>query len=493
VNSHLLALQVVVPLMAAPICVLIRHPLLTRLFTVAVAITTLCISWMILSEVQTAAVISYELGGFAPPLGIELRVDHTNSFVLLIVSMIGAVVAGLGGAMSELSLPRERHYLFYAAYLLCLCGLLGITITGDAFNIFVFLEVSSLSAYTLIGMGKTRRALKAAFSYLIMGTVGGTFILIGVGLMYQMTGTLNIAELAERLRMVEPNRTMVVAFAFLAVGTAIKLAVFPLHQWLPNAYAYAPAMVSAFLAATATKVSYYVLARLVFTVFGAAYVFGTLGFDKILLPASLLAMFIGSTAAIYQTDLKRLLAYSSIAQIGYMTLGLSMNSHYGLTGGLVHLFNHALMKGGLFLVVACVVFRLSTSKVDDFRGLGHRMPLTMAAFVIGGLSLIGVPGTVGFVSKWYLVVGALQKGWLVVAVLILLSSLLAVVYIWRVVELAYLQKPAEGEESCEAPLSMLIPTWILIWGTVYFGLDTTLTAQIAETAAAQMMGLGGLQ
>jgi multicomponent Na+:H+ antiporter subunit D len=445
-----------------------------------------------MGEVQVQGVISYELGGFAPPLGIELRVDHANSFILLIVSMIGAVVLSLGGSISEISLPKERYYLFYAAFLLCLSGMLGITVTGDAFNVFVFLEVTSLSAYTLISMGKTRRALKAAFAYLVMGTIGGTFILIGIGLMYQLTGTLNMADLAERLQAMESNRTMVVAFAFLGVGTAIKLAVFPLHQWLPNAYAYAPAMVSAFLAATATKVSFYVLVRLVYTVFGAAFVFGTLGFDMVLLPVSLLAMFIGSIAAIYQTDLKRMLAYSSIAQIGYMTLGLSMNSHMGLTGGLVHLFNHALMKGGLFLVVACVVFRLSTSQIEDYRGLGRRMPLTMAAFVVGGLSLIGVPGTVGFVSKWYLVVGALEKGWLPVAVLILLSSLLAVIYVWRVIELAFLQKPRAGEGPCEAPLSMLIPTWVLIWGTVYFGLDTTLTAQVAETAASQLMGLGGL-
>jgi multicomponent Na+:H+ antiporter subunit D len=492
VSSNLPALQVILPLMAAPVCVLLRHHLASRIFALAISWTSLCVSWAILGEVQVQGVISYELGGFPPPMGIELRIDHGNAFILMIVSLIGAVVMTLGKALDEISLPQERHYLFYAAYLLCLCGLLGITVTGDAFNVFVFLEVTSLASYTLISMGKTRRAVRAAFSYLIMGTIGGTFILIGIGLMYQMTGTLNMADLAVRLQALEPNRTMVVAFAFLGVGTAIKLAVFPLHQWLPNAYAYAPAMVSAFLAATATKVSYYVLVRVIFTIFGAAYVFGTLGFDMVLLPVSILAMFIGSTAAIFQTDLKRLLAYSSIAQIGYMTLGLSMNSHYGLSGGLVHLFNHALMKGGLFLVVACVVYRISSSKIEDYRGLGRRMPLTMAAFVIGGLSLIGVPGTVGFVSKWYLVVGALQKGWLIVAVLILLSSLLAVVYIWKVVELAYLQKPAEGAGPCEAPLSMLIPTWILIWGTVYFGLDTTLTAQVAETAAAQLMGLGGL-
>jgi multicomponent Na+:H+ antiporter subunit D len=203
-------------------------------------------------------------------------------------------------------------------------------------------------------------------------------------------------------------------------------------------------------------------------------------------------MFSGSLAAIHQTSLKRLLAYSSVAQIGYLTLGLSFASVTGLTGGLVHLFNHALMKGGLFLAVASMAFRLGTSDLDRLPGIGKRMPLTTAAFVLGGLALIGVPGTVGFVSKWYLVLAALEKGWTPVAVLIVLSSLLTVIYVWTVVELAYFRQPEEGALAGikEAPASMLIPTWILIGATVYFGLDTELTVGVAQAAAEQLFAGG---
>ena len=274
----------------------------------------------------------------------------------------------------------------------------------------------------------------------------------------------------------------------MVVGTGIKLAVFPLHQWLPNAYSYAPPVISAFLAATATKVSYYVLARIIFTLFGAAFVFETMGLQRLLMPLSVLAMFLGSAAAIYQTDLKRLLAYSSIAQIGYMTLGLSFANVEGLTGGIVHLFNHALMKGGLFLVVAGIVYRLGSSHIDDLRGIGRKMPITMAAFVVGGLSLIGVPGTVGFISKWYLVLAALQAGSMLIAFMILASSLLAVVYVWRVVEVLYFSGDSEpNEELRDPPWSMLIPTWALIGATIWFGFQTDVTAGAAADAARMLL------
>jgi len=484
--EHLPALQIVLPLVAAPLCLLLRNARWVRVFAVAVSWGCLAMALSLLARVTDHGVISYFMGGWVPPLGIEYRVDLLNAYVLVIVSGIASVVLPFGIEGANLRIPRERTYLFYAAFLLGLSGLMGIAITGDAFNIFVFLEISSLASYTLISLGRDRRALTAAFYYLVMGTVGGTFILIGVGLLYQMTGTLNLQDLAQRLPPILETRTIWMAFAFLVIGTSIKLAVFPLHQWLPNAYSFAPAVVSAFLSATATKVAYYVLVRLVFTVFGAVFVFEVMNLQLLLVPLSLAAMFVGSIAAIYQTHLKRLLAYSSVAQIGYMTLGLGLANESGLTGGLVHLFNHALMKGGLFLVAACVVYRIGSESISDLRGLGRRMPLTMAAFVVGGLSLVGVPGTVGFVSKWYLVLGALDREWYVVAFLILLSSLLAAVYVWRVVEVMVFQESDASVSREEVPPSMWIPTWVLIGATIFFGFNTSLTAGVARDAAAML-------
>ena len=489
-TDQLPALQVVVPLLAAPVCLLIRHAGTVRIFAILTSWIVLGISLLLLDNVEANGTISYAMGQWAPPLGIEYRIDILNVYVLVVVASVSAVILPFGMGSAEERVPKERYYLYYAAFLLCIAGLMGISITGDAFNLFVFIEITSLAIYSLVSLGPQRRALIAGFSYLIMGTIGGTFILIGIGMMYQMTGTLNMADLAQRLPAVIETRTIWMAFAFLVVGTSIKLAVFPLHQWLPNAYTYAPSAVSAFLAATVTKVFYYVLVRIIFTIFGAAFVFDKIQLQYILLPLSILAMFVGSIAAVFQHNIKRLLAYSSIAQIGYMTLGLSYANVEGLTGGLVHIFNHAMMKGGLFLVVACVTYRIGSSELKNMQGLGRHMPLTMAAFVIGGISLAGVPGTVGFISKWYLVLGAMKNEWYIVAVLILMSSFIAFVYIWRVVEIVYFQEREDTTPVQEAPLRHLIPTWILIGGSIYFGFASELTAGVAGRAARYLMGVG---
>lgn len=490
--EHYPILIVVLPLLAAPICVLLRHHMIVRIFAVAVTWLILGLTFQVLDHVQTEGIISYHLGGWAPPLGIEYRVDIANTYVAMIVTAISSVVLAFGQGRAGSIIPQERVYLYYAVILLAITGLLGMALTGDAFNVFVFLEISSLATYTLVAMGKGRRAKMAAYSYLIIGTIGGTFILLGIGLVYQCTGTLNMADLTRMLPEVYETygKTIRVAFAFLFVGASIKLALFPLHQWLPNAYTYAPSAVSALLAATATKVSYYILVRIVFTIFGVAFVFDQLKMHYILVPVSLIAMFSGSIAAIYQTDIKRLLAYSSIAQIGYMALGMSMHNLDGLTGGLVHLFNHAVMKGGLFLAVACITWRLNSSKISDMKGLGRQMPITGMAIVIGGLALIGVPSTAGFISKWYLVLGAMEQGWMHVAFLILLSSLLAVIYVWKIVETLYFAEPTNRVKKCkEVPFYMYIPVLVLIGACIVFGLWTDLTASVAEAAANQLMGV----
>jgi multicomponent Na+:H+ antiporter subunit D len=489
IAAHLPVIQVVVPLISAPVCLVLRRP--AAAWTVALAVTwfSLAVALSLLVEVMIGGTISYPIGDWAAPWGIEYRVDMVGALVLVIVTAIGAAVMPFARASVAHEIASDRAYLFYTMYLLCLTGLLGIAITGDVFNLFVFLEISSLSSYVLISMGQNRRALTAAYNYLVMGTVGATFYVIGVGMMYMMTGTLNMADLAVRLPAVADTRTVLMALAFLTVGLSLKLALFPLHMWLPNAYTYAPSVVTAFLAATATKVAVYAFIRIYFTVFGEVGLFENTPVGPILMVLALAGMFAASLVAIFQNNLKRMLAYSSIAQIGYMVLGLSFASVTGLTGGIIHLFNHALMKSALFLALGCVVMRIGTAHIDGFQGLGRRMPLTMAAFVVGGLSLIGIPLTVGFISKWYLVQAALEKGWWPIAVLIVLSSLLAVIYVWRVVEVAYFRPIPEGAvEIEEAPLSMLVPTWVMAGASIYFGIDATGTLEVARGAAEFLIG-----
>ena len=488
--THLPALQVVVPMLAAPICLMLSRGTFAGALALLTALAAFAMSVLLLIQVIDSGPISYQLGGWRPPFGIEYRVDAMNAFVLVIVAATSALVLPFARNSVRAEIPPSKQALFYTVFTLCLTGLLGVTITGDAFNIFVFLEISSLSTYVLVALGaqRDRRALTASYTYLVMGTIGATFYVIGLGLLYQATGTLNLADLAVRLEPLGDLTSVRAGFAFITVGLALKLAMFPIHAWLPNAYTYAPSVVSIFLAATSTKVAVYVMLRFIFTVFGYEFPVVELSLETVFLPLALIAMFVASAVAVFQTDFKRLLAYSSVAQIGYMVLGFSMASVTGLTATMVHLFNHAAMKGVMFMVAGAVVYRVGSSAVSSFAGLGRQMPWTMAALVVGGLSLIGVPMTVGFISKWYLILGALETGDWLIAFLIVASSLIAVIYVWRIVEVAYLTPAPEGAKPVpEAPLSMLLPMWALALTCIYFGIDAELTSTIGRTVAEALI------
>jgi multicomponent Na+:H+ antiporter subunit D len=489
IREHLPALQVVVPLVAALLSALLRRGSSAWLVALATSVLMPLIAGALLVRVMREGPISYALGGWEPPWGIEYRVDVVNAFLLVLVSAIGAVVMPYARRSVAIEIPENQQAWFYTMYLLCLTGLLGISITGDVFNVFVFLEISSLASYVLIALGRDRRALLAAYQYLIMGTIGATFIVIGIGLLYVMTGTLNMVDLAARLNAVEQTRPVLAGLAFLTVGICLKLALFPLHVWLPNAYAYAPSVATAFLAATATKVAVYLLLRFFFSIFGATLIFERLPITEVFVALSVAAILGPSIVAIFQADVKRLLAYSSVSQIGYITLGIGLASKAGLTGGIVHLFNHAIMKGALFLLLGGIVARLGSCRFADLSGIARQMPLTVLGIAVAGLSLIGVPGTVGFVSKWYLVLAALERGWWWLALVIVAGSAIAIAYVWRVVELAcFAPTPAGRAAHGEAPWSMLAASWVLVLACVYFGLDTTLTADVAGRAATALLG-----
>jgi multicomponent Na+:H+ antiporter subunit D len=492
VLPHLPALQVILPLFGALIAGLLRRGSLA--FALALAVTWLmpAIAGTMLWQVLSSGPISYHMGGWEPPWGIEYRIDLLSAFVLVLVSSVAAVIMPFARRSVTLELDEDREAWFYCMYLLCLTGLLGITATGDAFNAFVFLEISSLSTYVMIAGGADRRALLASFQYLVMGTIGATFYLIGIGFLYLLTGSLNFVDVAGRLAAIGPDQydAIVVALAFVSVGVGLKLALFPLHAWLPNAYAYAPSFATAFLAATATKVAVYLLIRLYYSVFGRAVDFAMLPIGEVIVVLSVAAMFIASAIAVFETNLKRMLAYSSVAQIGYITLGIGLANQAGLTGGIAHLFNHAVIKATLFVALGCVFFRIGSVSLGDVAGLGRRMPVAMAALTVAGLGLIGTPGTAGFVSKWYLALGALDSGSWLLVFLIVASSLISVVYVGRVMEVVWFREPTARAviAASDPPLSMLLPLIALAIAVVYFGIDTRLTAGLAGKAAEMLLG-----
>ena len=490
--THLPALQVVLPLAAAPLCVLLRDPRHAWFCALAVSWLVMAIAISIVMQVHAAGTLSYAIGAWAAPWGIEYRIDMASALMILVITAIGAVTMLFAWRSIQHEIHKKNVSLFYTCFLLCMTGLLGIVVTGDAFNLFVFLEISSLSAYIMISLGPTRRAMTAAFQYLVMGTIVATFILVVIGLLYMMTGTLNMADLAQRLPEVDDTRTIRVAFAFVTVGVSIKLALFPLHLWLPNAYTFAPSVVSAFVAATATKVGIYILLRFFFTVFGIRFSFDAMHVGEILMLLSVAGILVASTVAIFQSNVKRMLAYSSVAQIGYIVLGISLATTDGVTAGMIHLFNHAIIKGALFLAMGCIFLQLGSTDLRAMRGLARKMPWTMAAFVAGGLGLIGIPLTAGFISKWYLITAVLAEGLWPLVALVPASSLLALIYIWRVVETAYFKTPTRDiKEVREAPPAMLAPVWLLIGASIYFGVYNELITGIAQQGAEILIGHPG--
>ncbi|MEH6636095.1 MAG: monovalent cation/H+ antiporter subunit D family protein [Halioglobus sp.] len=490
-TPHLPALQVIVPMLAAPLILLLQPRGLAWAGATLVAILSFFIALTMAVAVSQGAHVDYQMGGWSPPYGIELFVGAFGALVLVIVTGAAALSLLAARASVDSQIELERQPLFYSAWLLVLAGLVGIVVSADAFNIFVFMEISSLASYVLIAGGPDRRALPAVFKYLIMGTIGATFYLIGIGLVYMMTGTLNLADMEARIGGVTDINPILVAAGFITIGLALKAAVFPLHVWLPNTYTHAPHMVTVFLAACATKVAIYVLIRFDFFVFQANLPGHQLQFSQFLMPLALLGILVASAVAMFEGHLKRLLATSSVAQIGYIMLGASFVTEAGLVASAAHLFNHALAKGGLFLAVACLAYQYRDLRLEQLAGAARTMPYTAAAMVICGFSLIGIPGTAGFISKWLLISAAMDEGrfaWMLVAV-ILISSLMALVYVWRIVETLYF-KPAlvEPQSPREAPALLLLVTWTVALANIGFGLFPQFPLSLSTAAAKLLLG-----
>ncbi len=488
-DLHLPALQVVVPMLLAPVVLLFRPAALSW----AAATSTSFMAFIIAIELTTHAMVqplAYQMGGWEAPFGIELRVDAFSALLLLIITGASTVALVAGRESLARDIDAERQPLYYAAWLLAMAGLLGIVVAADAFNIFVFMEISSLASYVLIAGGTDRRALPAVFKYLTMGTIGATFYLIGVGLIYMMTGTLNLADMELRIQDVADQTPILAAAGFITVGLALKAAIFPLHVWLPNAYTYAPHVATAFMAACATKVSLYVLLRFDFFVFQGNLLGHAFQFSAYVLPLAILGILVGSFVAMFENNVKRLLAFSSVAQIGYILLGASFVTASGLTAASIHMFNHALAKGGLFLALAAIVSVAGGLRLQDLRGMAKRLPWTFAAFVICGLSLIGIPGTAGFVSKWYLITASMEFGapGLALVALVLVSSLMAVVYVWRMVESAWFGEPEQSASNVAVPGALAAMIWLVALANIYFGVAPSLPVSLGTAAAEILLG-----
>lgn len=474
------ALIVIAPLLAALLAGLaawIKERLSYPIALTGLGISTFS-SFKVLMKVIDSGTIQYRFAGWAPPMGIEYRIDLLNAMVLLLISSI-AFLNLLASFKSVDQETNDRAGSFYTIYLLFVTGLLGVTATGDLFNLYVLIEITSLTSYAMVALGDRDRGPLASLNYVFIGVIGASFYLLGVGYLYLKTGSLNMIDVANILSGIHGSSTVLVAFILMMIGIWIKMALFPMHVWLPNAYSYSPVAFARIVAPLMTKVMVYVMIRLMITVFGLDYVFETLNLADAVVWLATIAVLAGGVMALSQKNLKKMLTYIIVCEIGYMVGGAWMGNQLGMTGAILHILNDALMTFALFLAVGNMVYKIKTVDLVDLKGLFGKMPWTMAGFVLAAFSIIGVPPTCGFFSKWYLILGAFEAGAYHFAAALIISSLICAVLFFRVFEICFFESMSKdqghGDTDSrvvieEAPVSMLIVSGLVSLSLIVVGL-----------------------
>lgn len=438
----------------------------------------------LINFLNSGEAIRYAFGGWEVPIGIEFVYDGMAAFFLLVINTVTLLVLIYSRHVSEKDLTG-RKAAYYTLSMLMMLGFNGILLTGDLFNLFVFLEISSLACYGLLAIGD-KPAPYSAYRYLIIGTIGGSLYLLGIGFLYTVTGTLNLIDMAGMLPELFESNAVFGAMILMIVGIAVKAALFPMHGWLPDAYTFSASSSTALIAPIGTKIGAYVLFRVVFWLFGLEI---TNFFAPVTFTLGILAcigILYGSIMAIAQTELKRMLAYSSVSQIGYIIMGLSLANPWGFAGALLHVLNHSVMKAVLFMISGYLRLKEGHSDIRLFNDTYRKKyPWMMAFFTLGAISMVGLPPLAGFFSKWYLALGSVNNSnWLFLAV-ILTSTLLNAVYFFRVLERVYMRNPDQSGDTDQAdevqnykqeatPASALIPTGILAIGLLVIGLTNAI-------------------
>lgn len=425
---------------------------------------------LVLKLALTKEPISYHLGGWPPPYGIEIKFDELSAASAAILALIFLALI-FSWKYVEKELDEKSVVPYYSLFLLNTAGMVGFAITGDIFNLFVFLEILSLSAYALVAIGGERIAEMAAFKYLLMGAISSLAILLGIAFLYSITGTLNMYDLHVRLQNTPYIKTASLAFSLLLIGFCVKAAIFPLHIWLPDAHSIAPCPVSALLSGLVVKIGILGILRLI-SIYGLRSLLNFTFLNSFLTWLGTISIVMGAFFAFFQNDIKMMLAYSTISNIGYIVLGIGLADYYGLVGGIVHIFNHAIIKVTLFLCIGAIIYRTGLRTLSDLRGIGKKMPITMACMSVAIIAITGIPPTNGFICKWFIAIGAVQGGKPLFAAALLFGALFIFAYYIKILNSAYFREPVrkEVEEATEAPLSLLVPIVVLTIACLVFGL-----------------------
>jgi len=487
--AGLLPWMIVTPLVAAVVTPALFHQRVrgVGLWTWLVLLATLALAAPSLWQLARDGPFAITLGGWVAPYGIELVFDHFSAWTVPLLALFLLIVP-FAWRYSEHAIEASRRPAFYALLLLNAGGMLGFTVTGDLFNLFVFSEVISLSSYALVAVGGRGLAAFAALKYLFLGAVSSLLMLFATAQLFVLTGTLNMADVGQRLGDTPGSAAVMVAFAAYAVAFMVKTAMFPVHVWLPDAHAIAPSPVSAVLSGMVVKVGVIGMLRLL-QVFMPAGVLELGGFLQTLVWLGALSIVMGAFFAIFQDDIKLMLAYSTISNVGYIVLGLGLATPSALIGASVHVFNHALIKATLFLAAGAIIHQTGFRKLSDLRGVGRSMPQTSAAMVIGAVSIVGLPPTAGFVCKWYIALGAFEAGQAPFGFALIFGALGIFVYYIRMLNAFFFQKPTQAAVAGarEAPLSMRLPLIILAGLCLLLGVLGGIPLAFVEPAVLDLL------
>ncbi|MBN2456536.1 MAG: hypothetical protein JXB29_08405 [Sedimentisphaerales bacterium] len=447
----------------------------------------LVVSLLLLPKVFENPVI-VSIGGWQPPFCINLVAGPVGVLFSAIIALVGLLVSIYALDYIKEGATEKYHTL----YLLLLTGATGVVLTGDIFNLFVFFEILCISSYALVAYLRDRAGIESAVKYLIQGAVGSSLLLIGIGLLYGQFGTLNMADIAEKITSARAPALreqspifLFVPMVLLITGLGVEAAIFPLNAWLPDAHSSAPSSISAILSGIAIEVGLYAVARVIFTIFGAQ------SFLLFLALLGILTLLVGEMCAFSQNNIKRMLAYSSIGQIGLILFALAIGTSYGVTGGLFQLVSHTLSKALLFLAAGYMIYRVGSMEISALEGMGRKMPLTCLAFTIGAFSLVGLPPFIGFPSKFLIVQAALatQEAFLYVLIaLALLGTVIEAGYFFRVVQVLYFKGPKVNNSGrTEAPVTALIPMFIFVVLIVVVGIYPKLVTDVLNSAASELL------
>ncbi len=444
-----------------------------------VMLASLGISLSLLAQVMDAPIV-VSISGFTAPLAINLVVSPLGLGLAILISLVGFLVCvyGVGYIGEE---PKEKYHMLM---LTLLTGATGMVLTGDIFNLFVFFEILSLSSYALTGYNRDRGGTEAAIKYLIQGSIGSAFILVGIALLYGMFGTLNMADIAAQVAGADPT-LLLVSLSLLIVGFGVEAAIFPLNAWLPDAHSSAPSSVSAILSGIAIETGAYAVARVVYTIFDSP------GIMLVLAVLGVITLLLGEMSAFRQkNDIKRLLAYSSVGQMGLIMLAFGIASDAGVFAALFQLLSHTLAKALLFLASGYMIYRVGSKQLSKLAGIGRKLPLTGAMIAIAALSLVGVPPFAGFMSKFSIVRAALAQHsatYASLVVLILLATVVEVGYFMKLLQIMFFTQAVSDEPVKELPLSALIPITILAALIIAIGIYPQMISGLLQQAASGLV------